>query len=83
MSAAVYVNATRATMVSLFGNEGLQLQSQLAAWWTQEMQAVTDGKLPDFIVQEIKRARSADSLRAVPPRSSGGAPRDLDVATAT
>ena len=33
MSAAVYVNATRATMLSLFGKGGLQLQSQLAAWF--------------------------------------------------
>ena len=73
MSAAVYVNATRATMLSLFGKGGLQLQSQLAAWWTQQMRAVTAGELPDFIVQEMRRARrSADSFRAVPPRSSGG-----------
>ena len=73
MSAAVYVNATRATMLSLFGKSGLQLQSQLAAWWTQQMRAVTAGELPDFIVQEMRRARrSADSFRAVPPRSSGG-----------
>ena len=81
MSAAVYVNATRATMLSLFGNEGVQLQSQLATWWTQEMRAVADGKLPDFIVQEMKRARSADrSLAAVPPRSSGGKPsHNMDV----
>ena len=73
MSAVVYVNATRATMLSLFGKGGLQLQSQLAAWWTQQMRAVTAGELPDFIVQEMRRARrSADSFRAVPPRSSGG-----------
>ena len=44
MSAAVYVNATRATMLSLFGKGGLQLQSQLAAWWTQQMRAVTAGE---------------------------------------
>ena len=80
----MYVNATRATIVALFGNEGVQLQGQLAAWWMEEMRSVADGKLPDFIVQEMKRARNVDtdkSLRAVPPQNSGPS-RHGDVAKA-
>jgi len=71
MSAAVYANATRATILSLFGNDGVRLQSRLAEWWAEEMQAVSDGKLPDFIVQEIKDKRDARrSLQVVPAQGS-------------
>ena len=70
-TAQVYANATRATILSLFGNDGVRLQSRLAEWWAEEMQAVSDGKLPDFIVQEIKDKRDARrSLQVVPAQGS-------------
>ena len=68
----VYANATRATILSLFGDDGVRLQGKLASWWAEEMRAVADGTLPDFIQEEMQDAQDARrrSLRADPARSS-------------
>ena len=52
LSAAVWADATRQHLVSLFGEDGSRLQRSLAEWWVTEMKAVASGELPDFIKRE-------------------------------